>query len=103
MNISCSKLLSVERKLPRYLNSFTFSNTFPLALVFLVLRVFSFMSLIGLGWVCILMRPTVSAVSKRCPFLMDALLGAEKEAMQCRRRSLYIFSGAFNPHTSRLG
>ena len=46
VKISFSMLLSAEMKLPRYLKSFTSSNTFPLIVVFLVLHVFS----LGLRW-----------------------------------------------------
>ena len=79
-----SMLLSAEMKLPICLKSITSSSNFPLRVVFLVLRVFSLMSLVG----CIL-RPTVSATFPTLSVFSWNPFGNAKEG-QRRRRSLYV-------------
>ena len=93
VEISFSMLLSAEMTLPRYLKLFASSSTFLLTLVFLVLGVFSFMSLILVE--CIL-RQTVSVVLPTlsvflgCPF-------RNAKGDKCLRRSVCLLTVQFLP------
>ena len=86
-------LLSTETKLPTCLKPFTFSRTFRIKLIFLVLRIFSCISLVLVGSI---LRPTVSAVLPTMSAFLVSSWMSEKRSMSSAKS--VSSSRAINPY-----